>query len=239
MTTSPAERAWASLADDVDRILRSLRDTAAAFETSFGARPDAYTLGDIASLRPRIRETLDAFEDLAIGTGIVAAPGLLRDAPYWLEWWWRPCGGTPEPLRVNLDPDGPDFFDYFHDEWFDAPIRSGEQHVTGPYVDYACTNEYTFTLSVPVFHGTRPLGVAALDVPCDRLERRIMPALCAEPSPYALVNPDGRVIAANTAAAAPGDRLTAWCDPTDTVNSAALTRLCALTGWTVTSLRLQ
>jgi hypothetical protein len=236
VTTPASERAWTSLADDIERILRSLRDTAAAFEASFAARPDPYTLGDIASLRPRIRETLDGFKDLAIGTGIVAAPGLLRDAPYWLEWWWRPGDGTPEPLRVNLDPDGPDFFDYFNDEWFDVPIRSGGQHVTGPYVDYACTNEYTFTLSVPVYSDARPLGVAALDVPCDHLERRIMPALCAEPSPRALVNPDGRVIAANTAEAAPGDRLTARRDVADTAHSGALTRLCSLTGWTVASL---
>ncbi|GAA0316153.1 cache domain-containing protein [Actinoallomurus spadix] len=235
MTTSPSERAWASLADDIERIFQSLRGTAAAFMASYAARPGPYTLADLASLRPRIRETLDAFGDLAIGTGVVAAPGLLRDAPYWLEWWWRPGDGTPEPLRVNLDPDGPDFFDYFNDEWFEVPIRSGDPHVAGPYVDYACTNEYTFTLSVPVHHDTRPLGVAALDVPCDRLERRIMPALCAEPSPRALLNPDGRVIAASTAAAAPGDRLTARRDEIDPVRSGALTRLCALTGWAVTS----
>lgn len=236
MTTSPSERAWASLADDIERVFQSLRGTAAAFAASYAARPGPYTLADLASLRPRIHETLDAFGDLAIGTGVVAAPGLLRDAPYWLEWWWRPGDGTPEPLRVNLDPDGPDFFDYFNDEWFEVPIRSGDPHVAGPYVDYACTNEYTFTLSVPVHHDTRHLGVAALDVPCDRLERRIMPALCAEPSPRALLNPDGRVIAASTAAAAPGDRLTTWRDETDPVRSGALTRLCALTGWTVTLL---
>jgi hypothetical protein len=61
-------------------------------------------------------------------------------------------------------------------------------HVTGPYVDYACTNQHTFTLSVHVYHDDRPLEVAAMDIPIDQLERRIMPALCAETAPCALLN---------------------------------------------------
>ena len=65
-------------------------------------------------------------------------------------------------------------------------------HVTGPYVDYACTNQYTFTLSVHVYHDDRPPGVAAMDIPVDQLERRIMPALCAETAPCALLNANGR-----------------------------------------------
>ena len=223
------EASWAALADDVERIFQALRDTAADFEKSVVSRRGAYTLGDIASLRPRIRATLESFRDLAVGTGIVTAPDVVADAPYWLEWWWLGGSGAPEALRVNLDPDGPDFFDYTNDEWFEVPIRTHGEHVAGPYVDYACTNHYSFTFSVPVHDGDRPLGTAAMDVPCDRVERRMMPALCANPEPLALLNSSGRVIAATRADLAPGAAVvTGW---RQAQGSDALARLCALTGW--------
>jgi hypothetical protein len=254
------EQTWDALADEVERIFRHLQSTADAFAASFAARRGRgrYTLADLATLRPRIRASLDAFRDLAVGTGVVVAPGTLGDAAYWLEWWWRRRGdGAPESLRVNLDPQGPDFFDYVNNEWFAAPIKSAGRHVAGPYVDYACTNQYTFTLSVPVFHGQRPLGVAAMDVPCDQLERKIMPALCADPAPRALLNAHGRVIAASGAYAvpavspvstapvawtasaalpAPGGRGIGEAEAVTASPSAALSRLCDVAGWTLVRL---
>lgn len=233
------EQTWAALADDIARVFQNLRQTADAFQASHTHATQAserYTLADLAMLRPRIHETLEAFSDLAVGTGIVVAPDVLHDAAHWLEWWWRRNDGTPEALRVNLDPDAPDYFDYLNDEWFDVPIRTKRQHVVGPYVDYACTNQYTFTLAVPVFeHDDRPLGIAAMDVLCDHLERRIMPALCSEPEPLVLLNSDGRLIAANTTGPAPGDRFAAHPGDAAVTRSAALTRLCEMTGWTVTA----
>lgn len=233
-TSMTAEQSWTTLADEIERVFADLRQSADAFHAAYASRQDRFALADLAPLRPRIHATLDAFSDIAVGTGIVVAPGVLGDAPYWLEWWWRQADGTPEALRANLDPRAPDFFDYPDDEWFEVPIRTGTRHVTGPYLDYACTNQYTFTFSVPIHHGSRPLGVAAMDVPCDNLERRIMPALCAEPTPLALVNAGCRVIAANTHTAPPGERLAGRIeqpDGTDTTHPAGLARLCALTGW--------
>jgi DNA-binding FadR family transcriptional regulator len=230
-----ADRIWSALADDVERILAALRATAAAYRASVTGSADGYTLADLAALRPRIHATLEDFSDLAVGTGIVTAPGLVDDAPYWLEWWWRQVDGTPEALRVNLDPSGPDFFDYTAEEWFDVPIRARREHVAGPYVDYACTNQYTFTLSVPVHDGDRPLGIAAMDVLSDHVERRIMPALCAGPAPLALLNANGRVIAASRAEPAPGARL-ARRRGRAVARSVALARLCDLTGWTLVTL---
>jgi DNA-binding FadR family transcriptional regulator len=218
-----------TLTRDVERIFEALTSTAEAFAATYaateGSRP--CTLADLAALRPRLHATLDAFDGLAVGTGIVVAPGLLSDASYWLEWWWRrQPGAAPEALRVNLDPQSPDFFDYVNNEWFDIPVTSGRRHVAGPYVDYACTNQYTFTFSVPVFHKGKPLGVTAMDVPCDQVERRLLPALCADPTPRTLRNPHGRLIASAQippAAPRPPSRL-----------PRPLLRLCALTGWTIT-----
>ncbi|HEX5115501.1 MAG TPA: GntR family transcriptional regulator [Pseudonocardiaceae bacterium] len=230
-----ADRIWSALADDVERILAALRATAAEYQASVTGSADDYTLADLAALRPRIHATLAEFSDLAVGTGIVTAPGVVADAPYWLEWWWRQVDGTPEALRVNLDPSGPDFFDYTTEEWFDVPIRGRREHVAGPYVDYACTNQYTYTLSVPVYDGDRPLGIAAMDVLSDNVERRIMPALCAGPAPLALLNASGRVIAASRAEPAPGAQL-ARRRGRAVARSAALARLCDLTGWTLVTL---
>jgi DNA-binding FadR family transcriptional regulator len=234
---SGIELAWAGIAAELEAIFQDLRDTAAAFEASVAARPGRYALSDIASLRPRIHATLDAYRGMAVGTGIVVAPGVVRDAPYWLEWWWRVGGGAPEALRVSLDPDGPDFFDYVNDEWFEVPIRRREAHVAGPYVDYACTNEYAFTLSVPAYHGGRPLGVAAMDIPFDQLERRIMPALTARDAPCALLNASGRVIVASDAGLLPGCQPAQRGARAEAACGDALARLCALTGWTVAPLQ--
>lgn len=234
------ERTWTELADDFECVFADLEETATAFEASFAAcaaRGGTYQIADVAALRPGIHATLEKFGAIAVGTGIVVAPSVLEDAPYWLEWWWRQGGGTPESLRVNLDPQGPDFFDYVNNEWYDVPIRIGRRHVAGPYLDYACTNQYTFTLSVPAYHEGRPLGVAAMDIPCDQIERRIMPALCAHAAPGALLNASGRVIAAGRSCAAPGMRRAARpARPSAADGDPARARLCELTGWTVVAL---
>jgi hypothetical protein len=233
MTAPQAERALSTLTDDLSLVFKALCDTAAAFAASVAGSPDGYTVSDVALLRPRIRATLDTFQELTIGTGVVVAPGVLSDATYWVEWWWRPSGGSPEALRVSLDPALPDFFDYVSNDWFVQPIQTGREYAAGPYVDYECTNQYALTLSVAARHDSRPLGVVAMDIPSDQLERRIMPALCAEPGPRALVNASGRVIAANTARWTPGDRL---ASAAEVACSDGLARLCALTGWTMTAL---
>jgi len=122
------EHTWSHLADDFERVFAELENMAAEFEASFAARAhsgEPYLLSDIAALRPRVHATLERFRAIAVGTGVVVAPTLLEDAPYWLEWWWQQEGGAPEALRVNLDPDGPDFFDYAANEWYDVPPVPG------------------------------------------------------------------------------------------------------------------
>jgi hypothetical protein len=105
---------------------------------------------------------------------------------------------------VNLDPAAPDFFDYTTAEWFTTPERTLARHVSGPYVDYACTNEYALTAVVPVHLDDRLIGLAAADVPVARLERQVLPALLALPRPMALVNEAGRVVAAASPTLFPG-----------------------------------
>jgi hypothetical protein len=162
---------------------------------------------DLAVLRPAIFDVLATHRGLVAGAGVITVPDLLRDAPRWLEWWWTRAAGTPEALRINLDPTAPDFFDYTTADWYATPERSRTRRVAGPYVDYACTNEYTITLSTPIRSGERLLGMAAADVLVSSLERQVLPALTAVAHPVVLASADGRVVASNSPHWAPGLRV--------------------------------
>lgn len=171
---------------------------------------------DLSALRPTIFEVLTTHRGLAAGAGVITAPDVLADAPLWLEWWWPSPAGSPEQLRVNLDPAAPDFYDYTAAAWYENALRFGGPQVTGPYVDYFCTGEYTITLSVPVRADGRFLGVAAADILVSSLEGQVLPGLLATGRQVALTSPDGRVIAATARDYAPGLR---W--PTGAVSGEA------------------
>jgi hypothetical protein len=178
-------------------------------ELAAGAADGPFRRDDLAVLRPTIFGILSAHRELAAGAGVITAPDVLADAPLWLEWWWTTPAGTPEELRVNLNPAAPDFYDYTTAEWYTAAERTGEPRAVGPYVDHFCTGEYTITLSVPVRLGERFLGVAAADVLVSSLERQVLPALLAAGRPSALTSADGRIIAATSPHWPPGLRVPA------------------------------
>jgi DNA-binding FadR family transcriptional regulator len=193
-----AGEALDDVAGELERLAAALHALGTQFAALAAARRD-----DLAPLRPAILALLDGHAELITGAGVVTRPGLLADAPRWLEWWWVGEGGGPEALRVNLDPAAPDFYDYTTTAWY-APHGPC---LAGPYVDYACTNQYAITMSVPVQGPAGFLGVAAADVLLARLERRVAPPLAALGRPVALTNADGRVIASTEPAVTPGRRL--------------------------------
>ena len=155
---------------------------------------------DLDALRPAIFAILADHRDLAAGAGVITAPDMLADAPLWLEWWWTSPAAAPERLRVNLDQDAPDFYDYTTASWYVTARDSGTPQAVGPYVDHFCTGDYTITLSVPVIAGGRFAGVAAADVLVSSLERQLIPALGRQ----ALISAGGRVIASADADLPPG-----------------------------------
>jgi hypothetical protein len=186
------------------RIFGALESLAAEYSALVTGAVGGIAREDLAVLRPSIAALLGEHRRLVSGAGVVIAPGLLTDAPHWLEWWWTGVTGAPEPLRVNLDAAAPDFFDYTATDWYSTPERTGARHVAGPYVDYICTNEYAVTFVVPVSGADGLIGVAAADVPVARLERQALPALCVLPGPTALVNAAGRVVASSSPELSPG-----------------------------------
>ncbi|MEV7499722.1 cache domain-containing protein [Streptomyces sp. NPDC093018] len=149
---------------------------------------------DLAALRPGLHQRL-ARGELVSGAGFVAAPGLLADVPAWLEWWQCGTEGDVRPLLLDLDPGRTAYSDYTHWDWFAGPRGTGRRAVAGPYVDYLCSDEYSLTLSEPVYAQGEFAGVAAADVHLRHFEAAVLPLLRRLARPAHLVNARGRVAA--------------------------------------------
>ncbi|NKX50886.1 hypothetical protein HER39_09965 [Arthrobacter deserti] len=103
--------------------------------------------------------------------------------------WWQ--GGSKERLaRLTPQEMGET---YARREWVTVPLESGRAHVTGPYVDFLCTDEYTVTMTLPV-GGARPVGGAGADVFVESLEGVFGADLAAVHPAATLVNRSGRVV---------------------------------------------
>ncbi len=208
MTAAPAvaareHRLLAAVAQEIEAVLASiwsLRDAA----TALLERPEPLVRADLLALRPRATEVLRRHEGLAAGAGVVLAPGILADARRAIEWWWEDRGSGHERLEVDLDPDSAEFYDYTTEEWYCEPRRTGRACVAGPYVDYICTHEYTFTISVPVVSRDRFAGVAGADILAAQVERAVVPGLARLAGVAVLASAGGRVIASNSARLTPG-----------------------------------
>ena len=122
--------------------------------------PTAETLDPVVAAL--VSAELERDGTLITGAGFVAAPGFLTDAPWHLAWWLsgsNTFGAGPDPklrrLEAVSDPDSEQFRDYTTLEWWRVPARTGTRHLTGPYVDYLCTDDYTVTITTPVRGGGR------------------------------------------------------------------------------------
>ncbi|WP_062517521.1 cache domain-containing protein [Demequina gelatinilytica] len=147
-----------------------------------------------------------------IGAGFVAAPGYLEDAPWHLAWWVSAANGVglgarPGTLRRLDSVDNPldeSFHDYTRLEWWRGAVESGGAYLTGPYIDYLCTDELTLTLTAPVMVDGRLAGVVGADLSVARLERLTDGVLHGAAVPAVVGTAAGRVIAATDAAVEPG-----------------------------------
>jgi len=203
-TLSPldiAERVAATI-DDLFATIDDWRDLLQA-RLDADAAPTALTLDPVveACAVPALRA-----DGLITGAGFVAAPGLLSDAHWHLAWWLGGDGGIRRLATID-DPSNDQFRDYTTLEWWRLPARTGARHVTGPYVDYVCTDDYTVTITTPVVVGGRQLGVVGTDVLVDRLERELQPLLRASAESIVIVNASGRIVTATDARREPGSML--------------------------------
>ncbi|MGN6780618.1 MAG: cache domain-containing protein [Marmoricola sp.] len=146
-------------------LFASLDAIAAEVVATFGrAEPvTATVLGH--ALQPVTGAALGAHP--IVGGGFVAAPGALADRELFLAWWQ---GEDRTLLAERGVPIGHHVFDYTRHEWFQVPRTSGRAHVTGPYVDYVCTDEYVLTATAPVVVGGRMVGVVGGDTLLETFE---------------------------------------------------------------------
>jgi hypothetical protein len=203
-TLSPqhvAERV-ATTFDDLFATIDAWRDRLQA-HLEADAAPTADTLDPVVEAQavPAL-----AADGLITGSGFVAAPGLLSDAHWHLAWWLGGAAGIRRLATID-DPSNEQFRDYTTLEWWRFPARTGTRHLTGPYVDYVCTDDYTVTITTPVTVGGALLGVVGMDVLVDRLERELLPLLRAAGVPIAVVNASGRIVTATDARREPGSML--------------------------------
>lgn len=157
------------------------------------------TVADLAEIDSLAIGMLGEVDGIVPGAGFIAAPETLSDAPRWLQWWMQNRTGSPTRLVAQLDPTRDRFYDYTELPWFAVPASTGRRHITGPYVDYVCSDEYALTFTEPVFDDGTFVGVAGADVFVNRYEHLVLPPLRSLPKAAALVNTQGRVIVSNTA----------------------------------------
>lgn len=205
MTTAPADIAAhiARTIDDIFAIIDRWRDL---------------TQTRLHSGMPLTAASLDPFIEsfaapaitggtLLTGAGFVAGPGVLPDAPWHLAWWLGGPGRALRRLSTIEDPRHEQFRDYTALEWWRVPAETGARHVTGPYVDYVCTDDYTVTVTTPVIVDGALVGMVGADALVDRLEREILPALRAAAGQATLVNASGRVVTSTDTGREPGSVL--------------------------------
>jgi len=139
---------------------------------------------------------------LVIGGGFVAAPGFLPDAEWHLAWWLGHSNtfgvgdgdSTVRRLEADENPASENFRDYTTLEWWRVPARTAAAHITGPYVDYLCTDDYTLTLTVPVRHGGAMVGLVGADLYVNDIERILLPRVRAIAGSATIVNGAGRIV---------------------------------------------
>jgi hypothetical protein len=148
---------------------------------------------------------------LITGAGFVATPGSLVDAHWHLAWWLAGTGarnpGGVRRLEVVSDPESENFRDYTGLEWWRVPARTGSRHLTGPYVDYVCTDDYTITVTTPVRVGGEMVGVVGTDAYAARLEHELRQVIRAAGAPCVVVNASGRIVTATESRREPGAML--------------------------------
>ncbi len=189
-----AERAVAELDASITGIENRLTEWAADTGTALAAMSGKVTGTSVDKLiRPVVEELVQRPDGYAAGAGFIANAGLLGPERSYIAWWQGPGLERVDAL-ANFSPNS--ISRYVRAEWFRIPVETGQAHVTGPYVDFLCTDEYVLTFTHPVFtHPDGPVaGIVGIDVTVQRLERGATPALRRIGSRATLANADGRAV---------------------------------------------
>jgi len=207
MSTTITQQAVADAVAAVDRTFGTVFEQIDSWRAEIEARVEqsggAVTVAEVDELvEALVVPGLSVENALIIGAGFVASPGFIVDAEWHLAWWLGHANtfgvGSADPalrrLEAEEDPASESFRDYTTLEWWRVPAATGAPHITGPYVDYLCTDDYTLTLTVPVMHGDHMIGVAGADLYVNDIERTLLPHVRAIGGTATVVNASRRVV---------------------------------------------
>ena len=251
-----AGRVRAALAEIFGRI-RPIGAAFAAQRRACLAAGTDLTPDRLTGVREIIWRQLDLLP-AADGAGIVAAPGVVAGRERHLEWWQRTAAIDDAAagyarIRLNLDPESIDLYDYLEMDWFTVPRAEGRRYVYGPYIDFSGADRSILAMTIPVLDpadgegsgaesGIREtwvgefLGVAGADIRLSHLEPALLAILRALAAPAVLVTAERRVLAANTPRWIPGTRLPRLPCPGDD-EFTAVTAIGADSGWLLAAAR--
>lgn len=184
------EQSAAALGTFFRDVLEVLEDWKPQIEALFADSRLPPASGDMDAVVEPLATALLAQNDYPLaGGGFVAAHHALTDAPWHMAWWQ---GRSQEFQMISSVESMGEA--YARREWFSVPVETGASHVTGPYVDFICTDEYTVTLTSPVSVAGRVVGVVGADVFVESLEEILLPRLRQLHPEASLVNRVGRVV---------------------------------------------
>lgn len=95
--------------------------------------------------------------------------------------WWTSKERAGVRVLAPLDDGLTELGDYQRSlddvEWYRVPAVTGRSHMTGPYVDYLCTDEFSLTFTRPIVIAGEFYGVVGLDVLVRDVEHDVEAAL--------------------------------------------------------------
>ncbi|MDJ0335586.1 cache domain-containing protein [Salinibacterium sp. G-O1] len=192
-----------AMSDVFDSVFALIDDWRAAVGHALVERNGVVTAAEIDHITGQlVVPRLSHHKALIIGGGFVAARGFLADTDWHLAWWLgsgntfraEPDNPIPRRLQAEEDPTSDTFRDYTALEWWRVPAATMARHITGPYVDYLCTDEYTLTLTMPVSFRGAMVGVVGADLFVSDVERALLPALRSIGAPATLINASRRIV---------------------------------------------
>jgi hypothetical protein len=197
------ERTAAALSSSISRVFVDLEKIAGTVSAAAAAVSGVPRRSEFLFLKQDLANFIKLHSDVIVGAGIAYAPGSLREATHWLEWWRTQRTGEPRFVTHDLNPDSLNYYDYTTRDWFTIPSASGQPVAVGPYVDFGGINVNIITLCVPAptAQGVQILGC---DLTLANLEGIFLRALQLREPVVVLLGPNGRVIASNNARIATG-----------------------------------
>lgn len=197
------ERTAAVLSSRISRVFVDLEKIAGAVSAAAAAVSGVPRRSEFLFLKQELANFIKLHSDIIVGAGIAYAPGSLREATHWLEWWRKQRTGEPRFVTHDLNPDSLNYYDYTTRDWFTIPSASGQPVAVGPYVDFGGINVNIITLCVPA-PTAQGIQILGCDLTLANLEGIFLRALQLREPVVVLLGPNGRVIASNNARIATG-----------------------------------